>query len=85
MIHVRRRLPGQRAQYLVHGISDDLLDTLLKYRLDLDIDYRGLTGEYVKTLHEHGVQVNVWTVNTEEDARRMIEFGVDFITTNILE
>ena len=85
MIHIRQRLPEQRAQFLVKSISDGLLDTLLKYRLDLDIDYRGLTGEFVETLHQRGVKVNVWTVNTEEDARRMISWGVDFITTNILE
>ena len=85
MIHIRQRLPEQRAQFLVKNIYDGLLDTLLMYRLDLDIDYRGLTAEFVETLHRHELQVNVWTVNTEEDALRMINWGVDFITTNILE
>ena len=85
MIYVRERLPEQRAQFLVHNITDDLLDTLLRHRLDLDIRHTALTKEYTELLHSHGIQVNVWTVNTEEDAQRMIDCGVDFITTNILE
>ena len=85
LIHIRERLPEQRAQFLVHEVSDDLLETLLRHRLDLDIRYSALTREYVETLHQNGIRVNVWTVNTKEDAQRMIDCGVDFITTNILE
>ena len=85
MIHIRERLPEQRAQFLVSQITDDLLDTLLRHHLDLDIRHTALTKEYTELLHSHGIQVNVWTVNTEEDAQRMIDCGVDFITTNILE
>ena len=85
MIAVRERLPGQQAQYLVSAVSDDLMDTLLRYRLDLDIRYTALTKEYADRLHAAGVRINVWTVNTVEDAARMIEYGVDYITSNILE
>ena len=85
LISLRRMLPDQPAQYLVKDMSDDLPQTLLKYRLDVDIDYRSLTEEAMKALREAGVKVNVWTVNTEEDALRMTALGVDYITTNILE
>ena len=72
-------------QYLVETISDGLLDTLIRYRLDLDIHYQALTGAFTALLHQNGLRVNVWTVNTLEDARRMMDLGVDFITSNILE
>ena len=85
MICIRERLPEQRAQFLISSITDWLLDTLQKYHLDLDIKYSALTAEYVQALHAAGIQVNVWTVNTPEDARRLVDMGVDFITTNILE
>ena len=85
MICIRERLPEQPAQFLIKQPTDWLMDTLVKYRLDLDICYKYLTAEYVRQLHENGVKVNVWTVDTPEDAQRMIDCGVDFITSNILE
>ena len=39
----------------------------------------------LKACHDNGIVVNVWTVNELEDAKRLAEYGVDFITTNILE
>ncbi|GAB1373587.1 hypothetical protein MASR1M46_04680 [Bacteroidales bacterium] len=36
----------------------------------------------VKKAKERGLTVNVWTVNSEEDLRAMIDLGVDYITTN---
>ncbi len=85
MICIRELLPNQRAQFLVSAAEDWLVETLKKYRLDLDIKYSALTRELVEKVHGIGREVNVWTVNTLEDADRMIDLGVDYITTNILE
>ena len=85
LVYIRERLPEQNMQYLVETISDGLRDTLIRYRLDLDIHYQALTGAFTALLHQNGLRVNVWTVNTLEDARRMMDLGVDFITSNILE
>lgn len=85
MICIREMLPEQRAQYLVSEFDDELLDTLGRYRLDVDIDYAGVSAEQVRACHASGIQVNVWTVDAPEDARRMAAYGVDFITSNILE
>lgn len=38
--------------------------------------------EWVAEAHELGMLVNVWTVDKEEDIRRMLELGVDQVTTN---
>lgn len=38
--------------------------------------------EWVKKAHENGIEVNVWTVNTEEDMKYFIDLGVDYITTD---
>lgn len=85
MICIRERLPRQQAQFLISSIPDWLLDTLQKYRLDLDIKHTALTPAFADALHAAGIKVNVWTVNTPEDAQRVMDMGVDFITTNILE
>ncbi len=85
MICIRQRLPKQRAQFLTSIFHDWLVDTLVKYDLDLDIYFNALTAERVKLVHDAGHEVNVWTVNTLEDAQRMVDYGVDYITTNIVE
>ena len=41
-----------------------------------------LTEQHVKNCTENGVGVNVWTVNEEEDMRRMKEWGVNTIISN---
>lgn len=38
--------------------------------------------EWVKRAHEKGMSVNAWTVNKQEDIQKMIDFGVDAITSN---
>ena len=38
--------------------------------------------EWVKNAHDLGMSVNAWTVNKEKDIKKMIEVGVDAITTN---
>ncbi|MBR5110752.1 MAG: hypothetical protein IK099_11195 [Clostridia bacterium] len=87
MIHVRQALPNQKAQYLIEGRHEwrKILDILQEYDLGLDIDHRILTQQMVKDVHQAGKELNVWTVNTLEDARRLAQWGVDYITTNIIE
>ena len=48
-------------------------------------EFINLTPENVAACHEAGIQVNVWTVDTPEDAQRVMACGVDYITSNILE
>ncbi len=85
MICIRERLPEQPAQFLISSFPDWLIDTLKKYSLDLDIYYQALTEERARLLHEAGIRINVWTVDALEDAQRMVEYGVDYITSNIIE
>ena len=53
--------------------------------MDIDAMFTCLTKENVEELHKHGIVVNCWTVDKLEDAERLIEMGVDQITSNILE
>ena len=85
MIHIRKRCPNQAAQFLIDEFEDGLIDRLLEYNLDLDIYHKSLTAENVKACHDAGIKVNCWTVDDPADAERLIGYGVDFITSNILE
>ncbi len=85
MQDVRRILPDQKLQYLVSAWDNDLLETLKKDSLDLDIAGSQVTPELVKLLHENGIEINCWTVDSPETATKLVEMGVDYITSNILE
>jgi glycerophosphoryl diester phosphodiesterase len=41
-----------------------------------------LTEEQVKNCSQNGIGVNVWTVNTKEDIRRMKKWGVNAVIGN---
>lgn len=62
-----------------------MLEVLEKYDLGLDIYYKSATAENVRKVHALGQEYNVWTVNEAVDGEALVEMGVDFITTNILE
>lgn len=85
LLILRKHLPSQPMQYLVSKVEDGLLDILKENNLDLDIYYKALTEENIKAFKENGITVNTWTCNTEESGNKLVEIGVDFITTNILE
>ena len=85
LIYLRKKYPTQAAQYLVSTFEDGLIDTLLEHKLDLDIHYSRLSRELVGALHAAGISVNCWTCGSPEKAYGLIDMGVDFITSNILE
>ena len=84
-VELRKQLPEQKIQFLISTFPDDLIERLVNAKLDLDIYYKALTAENVKALHEAGIEVNCWTVDQPEDAEKLIAYGVDYITSNILE
>lgn len=85
LLCVRKLLPNQAIQYLARELNDDVFKTMITHQIDADLDHRRLTAEWVGKIHKAGRIVNVWTVNTLEDAMRMIRMGVEQITTDILE
>ena len=85
LICLRKHYPNQAIQYLVATWKEEYLDVLKEYRFGLDMHHPVITPEIVQQVHEAGLEVNCWTVDTPEDAARMIACGVDYITTNILE
>ncbi|MCR5691185.1 MAG: hypothetical protein K6G62_03100 [Eubacterium sp.] len=82
--------PRERLQY-VYGatpaskympVGDGLERWLQEEGISLDSRYQLLTRGTVLRLHEAGLKVNVWTVNKQEEFNRMLDYGVDYITSN---
>lgn len=85
MTDLRRMLPEQTLQLLLKELDSASLEFLCRNRLDVDIYWKALTSEWVDRLHEAGVKVNVWTVDDPAVGEQMAGWGVDYITSNILE
>jgi len=59
------------------------IDQLIKYGIrKLDIEFHNLNKEIVKELVSYGFVINTWTPNTEEELKKVIDYGVQFITTD---
>ena len=88
LVEIRKLLPTQTVQYLAGkawlGREQELLQTMVQLKMDLDVYYKFVTADIVRLCHAHGIKVNVWTVDDPEEARQLVEMGVDFITSNIL-
>ena len=85
MLTIRRLLPKQRAQYLTVKYSEELVEQLVNERLDLDILHEVLTKENIEYMHSRGIVINCWTVDDPARGEELASWGVDFITSNILE
>ena len=82
---LRSSYPHAKAQLLTGDIGKDNIAFILENNIDAGIYYPNLTKEFVDLMHANGRIVNVWTVDTLEDAERMRDMGVDVITSNIIE
>jgi len=60
---------------LVQRAKDNGLD-------GLDVDFNGVTQEFVRAAKAAGQKLYVWTVDDPAEARRLVQLGVDGITTN---
>ena len=85
-VDIRKLLPENEVQYLTEKeITDELIEKLLKNNIDLDIYYELLSEENIKLLHSKGIKVNCWTCDDKSAAEKLALYGVDYITSNILE
>ena len=86
----KKQMPQYRALWLA-SLWDKTItaETILKELeamnadgIDICINEYLITQEFVRTLHEAGKMVAVWTIDQPYQAKRMIEVGVDAITSN---
>ena len=82
---LREKLPAQHIQFLTGEITDALIADLKKDGFGLDVAYPALSEEWMKKLKENKIEVNCWTCDDPAEAKKLIGWGVDMITTNILQ
>lgn len=72
-------------QLLLKDWLEEAYEPMVKNHIGLDINYKAVTKELVDRIHAAGLEINCWTVNDPDAARRLIGMGVDYITSDILE
>ena len=85
MIRLRKILPNHPLQLLTGPINSEIMDICENNSLEIDADYMSLNEENIAELKRRGIKINCWIVNDLEHAEKLVSWGVDFITTNILE
>ncbi len=85
LVYLRRHEPDCTVQYLSSKMTDEVLALAKENGYDLDIRWDAITEDWVKQIKAAGIKLNVWTVDDKELAEKLISWGVDIITTNILE
>ena len=85
LLYVRNVLPTQKAMYLFSELSDEITANLIRDGIDVAINHKALTKKAVERFHSAGLEVNCWTVDSVSTAEKLVSWGVDYVTTNILE
>ena len=86
LVFLRRKYPNQQAQFLLGKRAPmNWMEMLKAENLDLDVYHKVATKELIDNCHANGIKVNVWTVDDKESAEQLAAWGVDMITSNILE
>ena len=85
VVILRKLLPKAQIQYLFSKLEEGIFDFLKEHHLDADVFHDVATPEFVNKVHSFGQKVNVWTVDNPDIAKHLIDVGVDYITSNILE
>ena len=85
MVRLRELYPAQAAQFLTDTYQEDLPQILSVHKLDIDIEYKQLTKERIEAFHARGVKVNCWTCDDKSVGEDLATWGIDYITSNILE
>ncbi|MBE6559097.1 MAG: hypothetical protein E7661_08860 [Ruminococcaceae bacterium] len=83
--HVKALRPNQTCQYLTGDNSDTMIAKLKDAGMDIDIHHPALTEERVAAMHAAGLKINCWTVDDPARGEELANWGVDYITSNILE
>ncbi len=78
-------LPDTRIYYLAGNLSPQQLKDYGLAGLDYYMGVLRDHPQWIEQAHALGLEVNVWTVNSEQDMQEFIDRGVDYITTDYPE
>ncbi len=85
LVKVRKLLPAQSVQFLFSAFTEEIIEKVIADKFDIDVQFKALSAEIIDRIHKAGLKINCWTVDSKEEAEKLVKMGVDYITSNILE
>ena len=85
---VKEKNPSLDCMFLCTNELDARFDDMKRLRIGADMgDWWRFnhSDDAIKMLHGEGLEINCWTIDDPERAEKYSSWGVDYITTNILE
>lgn len=78
---IRKRDKNIHIQYLA-DLTQHSIDSVLALG-NAGLDVNSATKIDIDNAHNQGILVNVWTITSSKDAKPYINYGVDYVTTDI--
>jgi len=76
--------PRIATAWLTTDIPDDAIERVQRFgHRAVHPHYASVTQDFIERSHAAGVQVNVWTCDEPDAMRRLVDWGVDGICTNV--
>jgi glycerophosphoryl diester phosphodiesterase len=84
---MKKEIPTIPVFWLHYTLSDSYKTKWISRAVDAGLDglnfrHKGISQDYVEAVHRSGMKMFAWTVDDPEDAARLIEIGIDGITSN---
>jgi glycerophosphoryl diester phosphodiesterase len=84
---MKKEIPAIPIFWLHYTLSGSYKTKWISRAADAGLDglnfrHTGISKDYVEAVHRSGMKMFTWTVDDPEDAARLIEFGIDGITSN---
>lgn len=76
--------PEMKLQYQADAKWQEMFDWSTSRHLDVQIRADLVDADCVRRYHDAGVKLNVWTVNTHDEYKRLRDIGVDYMVTDYL-
>lgn len=83
--YIRKNYPDIELQFLTGQYWANHFDWCVQYGMDVDIQTGYFDKNTIDKFHDAGLDVNIWTANTNELYKKYGDWGVDFITTDNLD
>lgn len=86
-LNIKELLPQNKVQWIVAHIkvAEEMIDVLRENHLDINVYYKRLKKDIIEKFHSYGIMVNCWTCDDKDYAEKLVNMGVDYISTNVLE
>ena len=85
LLYVKEKHPEQAVQFLCGEADEALIQKLKKDGMGLDINRKSVSKELIDLCHANGIEINAWTVDDPGQAEIFASWGIDYITSNIIE